>query len=91
MYYIGLDVHKKTISYCTKRADGEVHREGKLDATRLGLDAWLPGLPQPWTGALEATLFTGWIYYFLKPHAHVLKVALPAMRRAIAAAKKKND
>ena len=27
MYYIGLDVHKKTISYCVKDAAGHVHRE----------------------------------------------------------------
>jgi transposase len=91
MYYIGLDVHKKTISYCIKRVDGEVHAEGSIDALRAALDAWLAHLPQPWTGALEATLFTGWIYDYLKPHAAALKVAHPAMLRAIAAAKKKND
>ena len=47
-------------------------------------------LPQPWTVALEATIFTGWIYDHLRPHAHI-KVAHPLMLRAIAAAKKKND
>jgi hypothetical protein len=26
MYYIGLDVHKKTISYCVKDASGQVHQ-----------------------------------------------------------------
>jgi hypothetical protein len=36
MYYIGLDVHKKTISYCVKDASGQVHQEGKVGATRLG-------------------------------------------------------
>jgi transposase len=91
MYYIGLDIHKKTISYCTKRVDGAVHAEDTIDATRLALDHWLAGLPQPWTAAMEATIFTGWIYDHLKPHAAVLKVAHPAMLRAIAAAKKKND
>jgi transposase len=30
MYYIGLDVHKKTISYCVKDASGQVQREGKI-------------------------------------------------------------
>src|SRR5213595_1189811 len=29
MYYIGLDVHKKTISYCVKDASGQVHQEGQ--------------------------------------------------------------
>jgi hypothetical protein len=34
MDYIGLDVHKKTISYCVKDASGQVHQEGKVGATR---------------------------------------------------------
>ena len=25
MYYIGLDVHKKTISYCVKDGSGHIH------------------------------------------------------------------
>jgi transposase len=26
-------------------------------------------LPQPWTAAMEATVFTGWIYDHLRPRA----------------------
>src|SRR5437762_13715984 len=48
-------------------------------------------LPQPWTVAMEATIFSGWIYDHLRPHATQIKVAHPLMLRAIAAAKKKND
>src|SRR5262250_2904960 len=91
MYYIGLDVHKKKISYCVKDGCGKVHSEGAVPATRLDLDLWMKRLPQPWTAAMEATLFTGWVYDHLKPHAAALKVAHPLMLRAIAAAKKKND
>ena len=40
---------------------------------------------------MEATMFTGWIYDHLLPHAAAVKVAHPLMLRAIAAAKKKND
>jgi len=40
MYYIGLDVHKKTISYCVKDVGGRVHQEGKLGATRCELDSF---------------------------------------------------
>lgn len=40
---------------------------------------------------MEATIFTGWVYDFLKPYAVDLKVAHPAMLKAITAAKKKND
>ena len=91
MYYIGLDVHKKTISYCVKDASGQVHQEGKVGATRRELDSWIKTLPQPRTMAMEATIFTGWIYDHLLPHAQQVKVAHPLMLRAIAAAKKKYD
>jgi transposase len=91
MYYIGLDVHKKTISYCVKDAAGQLHGEGKIGATRRELDAWVRTLPQPRMMAMEATIFTGWIYDHLLPHAEKVKVAHPLMLRAIAAAKRKND
>jgi hypothetical protein len=91
MYYIGLDVHTKTISYCVKDAAGHVHREGKMGSTRRELDAWIQTLPQPRMMAMEATIFTGWIYDYLLPHAEKVRVAHPLMLLAIAASKKKND
>ena len=91
MYYIGLDVHKKTISYCVKEVSGQIHSEGTVPATRPDLDTWMKTVPQPWSAAMEATIFTGWIYDHLLPHAVELKVAHPLMLRAIAVAKKKND
>src|SRR5580693_6354733 len=33
--YIGFDVHKKSIGYCVKAADGTIVEEGKLLATHL--------------------------------------------------------
>ena len=45
MYYIGLDIHKKTISYCVKDASGQIHREGKIESTRCELDRWIEALP----------------------------------------------
>src|ERR1700761_3686165 len=91
MNYIGLDVHKKTISYCVKDVSGRVQQEGQVGSTRRELDCWRKTLPQPWTVAMEATIFSGWIYDHLLPHAAQVKVAHPLMLRAIAAAKKKND
>jgi transposase len=41
--------------------------------------------------AMEATMFSGWIYDHLPPYAEAVKVAHALMLRAIAAAKKKND
>ena len=73
MYYIGLDVHKKTISYCVKDVSGRIHAEGAIAATRAELDRWMNTLPQRWTAALKATIFTGWIYDHVLPHAAVVK------------------
>ena len=59
MYYIGLDVHKKTISYCVKDVSGQIHRQGTIGATRNELDWWVKTLSQPGIVAMEATMFTG--------------------------------
>ena len=91
IHYIGLDVHKKTIAYCIKTVSGKTVSQGVVSAERKALQRWLTELPGPWMGALEATIFTGWIYDFLKPHAVELKVSHPEMLKAITAAKKKND
>ena len=40
MYYIGLDVHKKTIGYCVKDSSGRIYAEGTIPATRLDLDMY---------------------------------------------------
>ncbi len=90
-YYVGLDVHKKTVSYAVKTAAGERVAAGSVAAKRAALSEWAEALPGPWVGALEATLFTGWIYDHLEPYAAELQVAHPAMLKAIACAKKKND
>jgi hypothetical protein len=39
MHYIGLDVHKRTISYCVKDSSDKVHSQGKIPAT-----IWIAGL-----------------------------------------------
>ena len=91
MYYVGLDIHKKTIAYCVKDSAGKLQAEGSVAATRTALDGWLTTVPQPFAAAMEATIFTGWVYDHLLPHAAAVKVAHPLMLRAIAAAKKNND
>ena len=39
-YYVGLDIHKKVIAYCVKKADGNVVDEGKIRASRSALTKW---------------------------------------------------
>ena len=85
-HYVGLDVRKKTINYCVKKADGEILDQGKFNATSKDLYAFADRLPRPWAGGMEATLFTGWIYDCLLPVADELKVGHSYRLRAICAA-----
>jgi hypothetical protein len=59
MYYIELEVHKRTISYCVKDGSGTIHAKSTIAATRFDLDRWVKTLPRPWSAAMEATVFTG--------------------------------
>ena len=90
-HYIGFDVHKKSVSYCAKVADGTVVEEGRLRATHDVLRQWVVKRQEPWHGAMEATLFRGWIYDALAPFAAKLQMGHPALMKAIFASKKKND
>jgi transposase len=90
-HYIGFDIHKKSISYCVKAADGKILEEGKLRATRQVLREWAQKRTEAWHGGMEATLFSGWIYDALKPFAAKLEMGNPSMMKAIGAAKKKSD
>ena len=88
-YYIGLDVHKKTISYCVKDAAGCVHGEGKIARRgaigRMDHDpATAPDDRHGGDDLLRLDLD-------LLSHAEKVKVAHPVMLRAIAAGKRKND
>ena len=49
------------------------------------------GLPKPWRGGMEATLFNSWIYKELEPLADELWMAHPAKMKAISSGKKKSD
>jgi len=91
MHYIGFDIHKKVIAFCEKKQDGEIVEQGMICATREALTTLVESRQGPWIGAMEATLFTGWIYDYLLPFAKELKVAHPEMLKAITASKKKND
>ncbi len=90
-HYIGLDVHKKSISYCVKAADGTIVEEGKVRATHEALRNWAGKRQQAWHGAMEATMFSSWIYDTLQPYAAKLEIGNPSMMKAIGASKKKSD
>src|ERR1700687_5131953 len=86
-------------STCTRKPSVVVSRppparswkKGSVPAQRAGLRQWASARPQPWRGAMEATLFSGWIYDTLKPYGEQLEMAHPAKMKAISAGKKKSD
>lgn len=89
--YIGLDIHRKSVSFCRKRADGSISGEGRVLAQAEALRRWAAALPSPWKGAMEATIFSGWIYDVLRPFAVDLAVGHPLKMEALTKAKKKSD
>src|SRR3954463_3003010 len=61
-YYVGLDVHRQSVSYCIKRPEGTIVREGKISAQRQALLEWVQSLSSVcWCGGLEATICSHWI------------------------------
>jgi hypothetical protein len=62
MYCSGLDVHKKTIRSALKMEAVVSTQKGRFPPTRLELDRWMKTLPQLSMAAMEATMFTAWIY-----------------------------
>src|SRR3954463_13117340 len=77
-YYVGLDVHRQSVSYCIKRPEGTIVREGKIVAQRQALLEWVQSLSSvSWCGGLEPTICSHWIYHLLRPYAADLKMAAP--------------
>jgi len=90
-HYIGLDVHKHTVSYCEKRADGQTVSQGTFRARREAMEAWAAQPREPWIGGMEATLFAGFVYDVLSPYAIEMLVGHPLALKAISWAKHKSD
>jgi len=90
-HYIGLDIHKRTVSYCEKRADGKRVASGSFHTDLPSVTQWARERTKPWIGGMEATIFTGYIYDALSPYAEELLVGHPLSIKAISAAKHKND
>lgn len=90
-YFVGLDVHKQTIAFCIKTADGVIVGEGSVKARREDLDAWVNTVPAPWVCGMESTLFSHWIYHHLRQHGAQVQMGHAARMKAICAGKKKSD
>ena len=90
-HYIGLDIHKRTVAYCEKRADGKLVASGTFSTAHPSVLECAKERSMPWVGGMEATLFAGHLYDVLKPFAMDLQVGHPLRIQAISSAKHKSD
>jgi transposase len=92
MIYIGMDVHKKTTTFCALDSDGNVVRKGTVDSSESG---WL-AIVKSWSGedlsmALETGCTSWWVVDVLRG-AGVEPIVIDARRfKMIADSKKKSD
>ncbi len=90
-HYIGLDIHKLTVAYCEKRPDGTTVDAGAFTTRRDCIQQWTAERTTPWIAGMEATMFTGFLYDELTPHAVEIRVGHPLQLKAISSAKHKSD
>ena len=91
MYYVGLDVHYRTSTYCILNHHG---REVKCETVRghwPKLLARLAMIKGPWTICFEATCGYGYLHRELSRLVRRVAVAHPGQLRLIFRAKRKND
>jgi transposase len=90
-YYVGLDIHKQTVTYDVLTADGRQVMRGTVGTRKQDLQNLGKQLPRPWVGAMETTLFTQHIYRELAPHARKLEVGDSRRMRAMNPSRHKSD
>jgi transposase len=91
MYYVGLDVHYRTSTYCVLDADGHEVKSETIRGHWPKLLDRLSLLKEPWTVCFEATCGYGYLYRELSRIAARVIVAHPGQLRLIFRAKRKND
>ena len=90
--YVGLDVHKKQITYCILDRDGVTLREGEIMLTRERLTHFAKDILQPTDRvALESTTNCWAVVQHLQPHVPNVVVSNPMATKAIAHSKIKTD
>src|SRR5262245_7557981 len=91
MKYVGIDLHKQSITVCVvdqDRAVLQTRRFACADTARI--DAFFAGLG-PFEAVVEATASYEWLWQRLEPLARRLVLAHPGKLRVIAESTKKSD
>ena len=90
--YVGLDVHKRQITFCILSHTGQLLARGQIPTTAAAIKAFATGWLQPTDHlALEATTNCWAVVQLLEGHVAKVPVSNPLTTRAIAYAKIKTD
>lgn len=90
MFYVGLDIHSKSITVCVLNGDGKVHRRCTVRQIDQMM-AVLEGLPEPFQVCYEASTGYGVFFEILSKVADHVAVAHPGLLKLIFCSKQKND
>jgi len=91
MWYVGLDVHAKSSTYCVLDANGKKVKTRTVHGRWDRVVASLGGVKKPWAVCFEATTGYGFLCEQLGRVADRVVVAHPGKLRLIFGAKRKND
>jgi transposase len=90
--FVGLDVHKRQITFCMMEAEGRVLRRGQIAATQEAIRAFTQEELRPEDEvALEATTNTWAVVELIEAHVARMVVSNPMTTLAIAQTKIKTD
>src|ERR1700736_4053690 len=75
--YIGMDIHKDTISIAVMNGDGKLVMESIIETKAITILQFIQGLRGDLHVTLEEGTWAAWLYDLLKPHVTELVVCDP--------------
>ncbi|MGA8701513.1 MAG: hypothetical protein WB625_07685, partial [Candidatus Sulfotelmatobacter sp.] len=75
--YIGMDVHKETISIAVSNSDGRVVMESIIETKASTILQCIQGIRGELHVTFEEETWAAWLYDLLKPHVRELVVCDP--------------
>src|ERR1700722_5363952 len=88
--YIGMDVHKETISIAVLESSGKLVMESVIETKGSTVVQFMRGLRGELHVTLEEGTWAAWLYDLLKPYVHEVLVCAPR-KNALLKAGNKND
>src|SRR5271169_1273065 len=88
--YIGMDVHKETISIAVLNASGKLVMESVIETKSLTIIQFIQGLRGDLRVTLEEGTWAAWLYDLLRPHVTEVLVCDPR-KNALLKAGNKSD